>query len=236
MEELRARLRAAAVRPQGRVGRRLRQARQPRAERRRVRRTRSCPPSADAIAQELFVFELSDDGRRELARMVASDYSRAQISVKLASMSSDLVFEQINRAEAGGDGGLRRQRHHADGHRIRPHLRDARSLPRRVAVEQLRHRIRDGVRGDLRRVPVGTVRAARRSSRTRCRSCAVLGLMGWLGISLNVATVMVASVALGIVDDDTIHFIGRFRREAARRGHDRARPSSWRPCTRAAHR
>jgi hypothetical protein len=45
--------------------------------------------------------------------------------------------------------------------------------------------------------------------------CAVLGLMGWLNISLNVATIMVASVALGIVDDDTIHFIGRFRREAA---------------------
>ena len=45
--------------------------------------------------------------------------------------------------------------------------------------------------------------------------CAVLGIMGWLGISLNVATVMVASVALGIVDDDTIHFIGRFRRETA---------------------
>ena len=44
---------------------------------------------------------------------------------------------------------------------------------------------------------------------------AVLGLMGWLGISLNVATVMVASMALGVVDDDTIHFIGRFRRETA---------------------
>ena len=57
------------------------------------------PPSADAIAQELFVFGLSDEGRRELERVVASDYSRAQISVKLASMSSDLVFEQINRAE-----------------------------------------------------------------------------------------------------------------------------------------
>ena len=41
----------------------------------------------------------------------------------------------------------------------------------------------------------------------------VLGCMGWLGISLNVATVMVASIALGIVDDDTIHFIGRYRRE-----------------------
>jgi predicted RND superfamily exporter protein len=43
----------------------------------------------------------------------------------------------------------------------------------------------------------------------------VLGVMGWLDISLNVATVMVASVTLGIVDDDTIHFIGRFRREIA---------------------
>ena len=57
------------------------------------------PAGADAIAQELFVFGLSDEGRRELDRVVASDYSRAQISVKLASMSSDLVFEQINRAE-----------------------------------------------------------------------------------------------------------------------------------------
>jgi len=37
--------------------------------------------------------------------------------------------------------------------------------------------------------------------------------MGWLDISLNVATVMVASVALGVVDDDTIHFLNRYRRE-----------------------
>jgi predicted RND superfamily exporter protein len=42
---------------------------------------------------------------------------------------------------------------------------------------------------------------------------AVFGVMGWLGISLNVATVMLASVALGVVDDDTIHFISRYRRE-----------------------
>jgi predicted RND superfamily exporter protein len=44
---------------------------------------------------------------------------------------------------------------------------------------------------------------------------AVLGAMGWLDISLNVATVMVASVTLGVVDDDTIHFISRYRREVA---------------------
>jgi predicted RND superfamily exporter protein len=44
---------------------------------------------------------------------------------------------------------------------------------------------------------------------------AVLGVMGYLDISMNVATVMLASVALGVVDDDTIHFINRYRREVA---------------------
>jgi len=39
--------------------------------------------------------------------------------------------------------------------------------------------------------------------------------MGFMGISMNIATVMVASVALGVVDDDTIHFINRYRREVA---------------------
>jgi predicted RND superfamily exporter protein len=43
----------------------------------------------------------------------------------------------------------------------------------------------------------------------------VLGIMGWMGISMNIATVMVASVALGIVDDDTIHWVSRYRREVA---------------------
>ncbi len=33
------------------------------------------------------------------------------------------------------------------------------------------------------------------------------GAMGWLGIELNIATVMTATVALGIVVDDTVHFL-----------------------------
>ena len=39
----------------------------------------------------------------------------------------------------------------------------------------------------------------------------VLGFMGWVGIPLDVATVMVASVALGLAVDDTIHTLGHFR-------------------------
>jgi uncharacterized protein len=40
-----------------------------------------------------------------------------------------------------------------------------------------------------------------------------LGVMGYLGIYLDVATIMIASVAIGISVDDTIHFLYRFKSE-----------------------
>ena len=46
----------------------------------------------------------------------------------------------------------------------------------------------------------------------------VVGLMGWLGTPLDVATVMVASVALGLAVDDTIHTLGHFRELAPEHG------------------
>jgi uncharacterized protein len=172
------------------------------------------PASAEAIAQELFVFGLSDSGRVELERIVASDYSRAQMSVKLASMSSDLVFEQINEAEKlaaaafAGSGitvtvtGAGRIFATLDHYLVVSQLSSfATAFVTVFAVIFIVFRsARFGMLGVVANaVPV----------------FAVLGLMGWMGISLNVATVMVASVALGIVDDDTIHFINRYRRETA---------------------
>lgn len=41
----------------------------------------------------------------------------------------------------------------------------------------------------------------------------VLGIMGWLSIPLDVSTVMIASIALGMVVDDTIHLTYGYRRE-----------------------
>jgi predicted RND superfamily exporter protein len=43
----------------------------------------------------------------------------------------------------------------------------------------------------------------------------VLGLMGWLGIKLDLATALVASVALGLSVDDTFHCLLQFRRYRA---------------------
>lgn len=37
------------------------------------------------------------------------------------------------------------------------------------------------------------------------------GIMGWLGIYLDIGTILIASVSIGLAVDDTIHFISRFR-------------------------
>jgi uncharacterized protein len=166
------------------------------------------------IAQELFLFAMSDDGRTELERMVSTDFSKAQISVKFASMSSDLLYDEIAQAEtiaaevfartpiratATGSGKL------------------FSTLDHYLVVSQLSSFATAFV------TVFGVIFLVFRSARFGLLAIvpnmfpviAVLGLMGWIGISLNIATIMVASVALGIVDDDTIHFINRFRRETA---------------------
>ncbi|MCP4975347.1 MAG: MMPL family transporter, partial [Maribacter sp.] len=45
-----------------------------------------------------------------------------------------------------------------------------------------------------------------------------LGVMGYVGINLDVATIMIASVAIGISVDNTIHFLYRFKEEFKKDG------------------
>jgi len=44
----------------------------------------------------------------------------------------------------------------------------------------------------------------------------VFGLMGWVGVNLDFFNVMIASIAIGIAVDDTIHFMSRFQHEIRR--------------------
>jgi predicted RND superfamily exporter protein len=177
-------------------------------------RTAGVPADAATIAQELFVFSLADEGRIELARVAASDFSRAQITIKLASMSSDLVFEQIGIAE-------RLAAEVFAGTGIRPTVTGSgrlfSTLDHYLVLSQMTSF------GTAFVTVFAVIFVVFRSWRFGLLAIvpnlfpvlAVFGVMGWLDISLNVATVMLASVALGVVDDDTIHFISRYRRETA---------------------
>ena len=44
-------------------------------------------------------------------------------------------------------------------------------------------------------------------------ACLVLGLMGWAGIPLDLMTITIAAITVGIGVDDTIHYVHRFNYE-----------------------
>jgi predicted RND superfamily exporter protein len=172
------------------------------------------PARQETIAQELLVLGLSDQGRTELARVAASDFSKTQITVKLASMSSDLVFEQIHAAEGLAATAFA-------GTSIRTTVTGSgrlfSTLDHYLVVSQISSFATAFV------TVFGVIFLIFRSWRFGLLSVipnlfpvlAIFGVMGWMNISLNVATIMLASVALGVVDDDTIHFISRYRHETA---------------------
>ena len=172
------------------------------------------PSDPATVAQELFVFTIGGDGRHELERIVASDFSRAQISIKLQSMSSDLVLEQVEQADA-------RAKEIFAGTGVSVLTTGAgrlfSTLDHYLVMSQLSSFSTAFV------TVFGVIFIVFRSFRFGILTVvpnvlpvvAVLGVMGYLDISMNIATVMVASVALGVVDDDTIHFINRYRREVA---------------------
>lgn len=45
----------------------------------------------------------------------------------------------------------------------------------------------------------------------------VLGTLGWAGVPLDMMTIMIAAIALGISVDDTVHYLYRYRAERAQR-------------------
>ncbi len=47
----------------------------------------------------------------------------------------------------------------------------------------------------------------------------VLGLMGWVGIPLDLMTITIAAITIGIAVDDTIHYIHRFQLEFQQHGN-----------------
>ena len=49
----------------------------------------------------------------------------------------------------------------------------------------------------------------------------VLGVMGWLGIPLDIMTITIAAISVGIGVDNTIHYMHRFKREFPRFGNYR---------------
>ncbi len=59
----------------------------------------------------------------------------------------------------------------------------------------------------------------------------IFGAMGWMGIDIDIGSMMSASIALGVAVDDTIHFLSWFREDLARlKDRNKAILAAYRRC------
>ncbi len=174
------------------------------------------PDRQALIAQELFLFSLSDAGRQELQRLVTPDYARGRIAVKIriqSTRSRDIV-DLANSIE-------KRARELFAGTGVTVHVNGISFMYNILYKYLLESQVKSFAIAFVLVTVIlfvifrSTLYGALSITPNLLPIIFIIGLMGWMGITLNVGTVMVASVALGIALDDTIHYLTRFRKELA---------------------
>jgi predicted RND superfamily exporter protein len=172
------------------------------------------PETRELVAQYILVYEIS--GGEELENYLSSDYSRASLelrckwtnSIRIAAMSEglgDYLEAQPLEAAAVTSTGIGA-----------------------LWVQLMDYINYSSIRGFLTAFAVIALLLCLlfRSLKTGLLAMIpnlspvilTLGAMGWLDISLNYTTLLVAPVALGIAVDDTMHLVTRYHHEFVRRG------------------
>jgi len=168
------------------------------------------PGTRNAVAQEILLYEMSGDPS-DFSRVVNYNYDEARIAMRMESLTSSQLGRLVNEVEsravetANGDFGVK-----VTGS----------SYLFKVLTDLLVH-------GQIWSLLVSLFGVALvvglifRSLRFGLLSMIPLGftivlnfgVMGWLGIPLDTATTMIASIAIGIGVDYTVHFLSKYRRE-----------------------
>lgn len=171
------------------------------------------PDNQPLIAQELLLFTLFDGCIKELNSFVTPDYSEGRISIKTETMSSEesivfgkLLSKMINETFSYSN--------------LEVVLTGTIYLYNINLKRLVDSQIRSFTLAFL--FIIGLLFIAFRSLAYGILSILpnlfpvvfIMGILGWCSAALNNTTVMVASVALGIAVDDTVHFISRFRKES----------------------
>ena len=173
---------------------------------------RVIPETRNAVAQELLLYEMSGDPE-DLMRFVTYDYDRSRISLRMESVSSAKLGALVDRIhqQAEASAGEAFDVEITGSSYLFKVLTDLlvqgqimslglALLAVGLIVGLVFRSLRFGLLG---LVPLGFTIAVN------------FGLMGWLRIPLDTATTMIASIAIGIGVDYTIHFLSKYRRETA---------------------
>ncbi len=173
------------------------------------------PDSRELIAQEILLMSFSETGTEELERVASHDFSKGRIAVKLSYGSSEqgrIISEKILALAKNAYDGVEGLRISVTGSSYLLSMLDKYIVESQIKSFSLAFALVFGMLFLI----LFSIRFGLLSLLPNLLPIMfVIGIMGWAGISLNVGTVMISSVALGIAVDDSIHLISRFRKELA---------------------
>jgi uncharacterized protein len=176
------------------------------------------PDTREAVAQELMLYE--SDSRNELDQMVSGDFTVARVTARAGLPTARTIGKTLEELLAIGQAELGELATiEASGYiplyvRIIDHVARAQITSFGIALVVITlvlmllfRSIRMGLIALVPNVlPV----------------LMVLGTMGLVGIRLDVATVLIASIIIGLAVNDSTHLLFRFRHEMGKTGGDRA--------------
>jgi uncharacterized protein len=167
------------------------------------------PETRDAIAQYFLVYSASGDPE-DFDRLVDFPYAHANLSARINENSTGAIKSVVDYANAYVDahpngpfkrvGGIGAVFAEMVSHVVHG---QALSLVLSMLVVALLVGLlfRSPAAGILSAIPLGLA------------MCLLFGLMGYLGVELNVATAMLSSIMIGVGVDYTIHLLWRYRQE-----------------------
>ena len=175
------------------------------------------PDSPEAVAQLLLLFEMS--GHDELSQLVASNYTRGRIRVQINNYP-DSYYLKIFASIKGWE-----QKYFAQSARATPAFEVQRTGVVHLSTVIHKYLMDTQISSlSMTCLLVMMVMMLMFKSVTLGMVMTILNLlpivmtlggMGWLGIPLDPFTVLLSSVALGMLDDDTIHLIKRIQWDMA---------------------
>lgn len=177
------------------------------------------PTSREAVAQYLLLYSMSGH-EEELERLVNHDHSWGSIDVRCRSADSDIISEHLSKVK-----GLVRSYFPEEVTPFQVTVTGAGVF----AYQTLDDLMLDMVKSVFMAIVIIfiVITLEFRSLRIGLMSMIpnlipvlfTYGIMGWMGIKLELSTIIVFTISLGIAVDDSIHFLVRFREEA-RKGRD----------------
>lgn len=162
------------------------------------------PDQRNMIAQYLILFESSDN--REIDSLVSNNYSIARLNIRVPNLPDSHYQPLIEMIQTEAERLFKGTSVQWDVTGLVPmwmkishylHVTQVESLLLAVGIVTLVMMIM------AKSLVVGLAMALMNGLAV----LVILGFMGWLGITLDPYTILIADIAIGILDDDTMHFL-----------------------------